>query len=620
MSFLDEYEPISIKEFRGLYSKGLSDSVPIDHGSLVQNMGTNKTNDFETRPGTKLSYNVGHSVVRIFEAVFIAGIVTTQHVLTCDGAGHIYEDAGTLLLTVVNMVDFSAINLFNHVFILPILSSGSSFLYVWDGTNPPRQAAGNAPTSAMTVTVGGGGSGNIDVGTHQFAVAFVTNTGFTTQPGPKIAGVFTPDPGVFPDSTRNVVLTNVPLGPAGTTQRVILATKANLLVYYFVPNGTINDNVTTTITLNFFDTALAVDASDLFNLKESVPASVAGVGGGGLAIYHGRLVVLDGTSTDPPLLSYSGQAEAFSNVTGFLNVLAPDQSVSAFEYYGTLYICGNAGIQSTADNGNEPSSWPVNLIDTGVAFNHGSITNTLSQKPNGPLSANILGITREGLYIFNGTVQRPPLSAKIQKTWDRFTHGADHTPQLCVDVSRDIIYILLPVDGSVTPNLLLACDFTEGLTAEAVTWSVFSFPYTPQAIAMVFIADGDDFDYWLRIGKSTGVDKLTTAVTDDSGTAITSIYQTFLATPAMGALNIFRHLRFRAVGTGTMLLRLADEDDGNVQNPPSITLSTTPSKDFDRQINYTSEKMSVQVKTVGGTMKLKRIDIFCKERWKIRPG
>lgn len=625
---LDQYEVRAISEFFGLYSRGDPDSCPQNHSPVFTNFATRgKRHELGLRPGTLASLAVGNTV-RIFNAKFVNALgVSTTNVLTCDGAGNIRNQAGANILTVTNMIDFVGLNLFNHVFLLPICSPGGlagQVLYIWDGTNAVRPALGAAPTSSFAVAQAAGG--NITPGTHQFAVCFVTNTGFTTQPGPKIAGVFTPVSVNFTAGNGTGNVTAIPTGPAGTTQRIILATKANLGVYYFVPaagGGVINNNVSTTTTLNFLDTDLTIDASSLFNLRESINAAFTGYGGAGMAVYRGRLVILDGTTQNQIPTSQSGLPENFDSVTGLINVdYQQDQFISAFEYFGTLYLSGNVGIHSTSDNGNEPSSWFTALIDSGNGFPHNSLINVLSEKYAGPLGSTMLGVFREGLYMFNGNVVRPCLSLKIQNIFDTFTHGAEHTPELVVDLTQDIIYMLLPLNGSSVPNTLIVGDFSDGLDAENIAWSVYTFPFTPKCLAMISFNDGNDFDYWLRMGTSAGVQKLTAAQTTDSGTPITGTMQTYLSTFGDGTLDIFRYVRVKASGTGTLAMQLLDQGGNNPVTPPNFTLNTVGSSDFGRQINYTNEKMSVTFtyNNAAGNLSIHRVEIYGKVRWAWRPG
>lgn len=623
---LDEYHQLTIRDFKGLYNRGIIDNTPTDHAFVFQNFSTRgKTREAAIRSGTAQSINVTHSVVRIFQSN-ISTLSAANTILTCDGAGHIYQGAGTLLLTVTGMIDFSAINLFNRTYILPILNlATSNFLFVWDGTNAPRQALGNAPTTNPNIAQAAGG--NITVGTHNFAVCFVTNSGFTTTPGPIIAGVFAPVIVTFTAGNGTANVTTVPVGPAGTTQRIFLATKANLGTYFFIPaadGGVINDNTTTTATLNFPDTDLAVDASDLFNLRQSIPGPAPGkYGSTSLIWYKGRLVVLDGTTTNQINVSDAGFVENFDTVDGFVTLDSQqDQFSAGFDYYGTLYVFGSTGLHATQDNGGNPSSWTASLVDISSTPSPASLTNTLITKYPGPLGSIMLMITRQGLYAFNGNVIRPALSLKIQNIFDTFTHGAELASMLCVDYTQDIIYMLLPLNGSTSPNTLVVGDFSDGLTAEAIQWSTFSFPFTPQAIAMANFFDGNDVDYWLRIGSSTDLKKLTPNFTNDQGTAITAIWQSGLFDYGEGSIDQFRFLRVRATGSGTLSIALADQDGNNVVNPPSFTLAASPSKDLQRHINYLAEKMSVKltVSTLNATLTINRVEMWGKQRYQMLPN
>jgi hypothetical protein len=165
-------------------------------------------------------------------------------------------------------------------------------------------------------------------------------------------------------------------------------------------------------------------------------------------------------------------------------------------------------------------------------------------------------------------------------------------------------------------------DFSDGLTAEAIQWSTFVFPFTPQAIAMMNFNDANDSDYWLRLGTSSDIKKLSTAVTNDSGTAITAIWQSGLFDITPGWIEQFRFFRGRVTGSGTLQIQLADEDGNNVVNPPSFTLAAAPSKDIQRHINYLAERMSVKLTmaTLNGAVIINRIEIWGKSRYQMLPN
>lgn len=622
--FLDDYDSLILDSFRGQFDRIDSDDTPKDHAFVCQNFVTNRK-QIQVRYGTLNSLTTGHPCVRQFEANFIIAGNPVSYIITCDGANNLYKTTtdGTnvtnTILTITGMVDFVGINFFNKLFILPVGPLNST-LYVWDGVNNIRSALGAAPTSSFTVTPAAGG--NIPNGVHQFAVAFITQTGFTTQPGPKIAGVFTAVSVNFTGANGTADFTGIPLGPAGTTARVLFSTKAGLNTFYYIPGGQINDNTTTAINLSYFDTDLAVDASSLFDLRESIPSAPQVYGLAGMCSYHGRLFVFPGNTQYNPFVSDSGFPENFNSVTGFLDFNSFDTVVYAgFEYYGTLYLSSSQGTWSTQDNGGEPSSWNINLIDEDTSFPQHSLISTVSGRPRGPLSGLCLGITQEGLYIFNGVTQRPSLSWKIQGTWNRFTHGAYNAASLCVDIVRDIIYVLLPVDGSTSPNLLLAANCQNGVDPDNIEWSIFAFPFTPTSIALYAINDGNDFDYWLRIGKNPGIQKLTPNSTTDSGTAITAILQFGLLPegPHDGSLTIYRYLRVRATGSGNLAISLTNEDGLSAYNPTALALSATPGQELDRQLNYTTERAQLTLTSTSGNCKIHKVALWFKKMWQMRP-
>jgi hypothetical protein len=102
-----------------------------------------------------------------------------------------------------------------------------------------------APTAAPAVA--GGAAGNVDIGTHQYAVTF-TKAGQESELGPVV-------PLTISASAKHGSLTAVPLGPTGTTGRNIYRTvAANTTDFRLV--GSIADNSTTVFDDNIADATL----------------------------------------------------------------------------------------------------------------------------------------------------------------------------------------------------------------------------------------------------------------------------------------------------------------------------------------------------------------------------
>ena len=617
---LEEYQRVQITEFKGLYQRGLTDSCPPDHAPICQNMRFNRKGETQTRYGTSLSFNIGTPVHRMFVATFNHGATTI--LLTCDGAGNIYRsDTGGVLLNVAGMVDFAAINVYSWCLISPIsgTAGGGNNVYIWQGAIgggdpvPIRQAAGFAPSGSFAAAETG--SGNVDIGVHQFAVSFITNTAYTTQPGPVSGGVFT---AVTVTSTggKEIVLTGIPTGPAGTVARQIFVTQADLDLFYYCPNGLINDNTTTTLTVNFYDTDLAVSADYLFDLLERIPAGNYGEIAG-MEFYHGRVFFWGGEFC---LIraTYAGSAESIDNVAGYVQL--PDQFDQNIVYASCilqdiLYFAKSFGIFSVTDNGGDPSGWSQVCVDAGVGTVGNLGTINLAQ-PSLPQNQITLIADFGGFYIFTGSITQPPLSWKVNDLWIQLMNdNAFLGITIAVNPYLKEIYIYFK-----GVNYLLVADYNDGLDPMSIKWSQHTFPSTLTAIGMAFIQDASTTEYALRLGFGNEVYKLDSTETSDSGTPINSTYSLYYIAPTLGALNIFRFVRGRIVslvGTTALNIVCSSEDGVLVQTPPGWNILPTPGRDYLREFNFMNEKCSINF--AGPNFLLQRVEVFCGARFNMRP-
>lgn len=617
MSYLTEFTKISIADFKGLYKRGIPDETPIDHAICCENNNFHEKGQWSTRSGAGVSMALNHSTIRFF----LANTNGTAHLLTLDAFGNIYADSGgSPIWSDANIIDFSALNLFNRVYIYPVTSGAAAFMLVWDGTNPVRLAAGIAPTTG--VTANDGAAGWVDPGVHLFGVSFVTNTGFITRPGAEVAGVFTPTSYTAPGA-KKVNLSGIPIGGADVVARIITVTKANETLYFFAPGGLINDNVSTTVTLNFYDTDLLISADYLFDLFDKIPAATIA---GALYTFHSRLFAAPGQNFC--YVSRPSDAESIDQVDGLITLFNPAyNTIRAFcQLYDTLYLVKGTGISSTFDNADVPSTWVVTDVDG----THGGFQNAIAtvSVTSPALGENEMFLTCDlgGIFIFNGAMNVIPLTWKIDDIWQLLTPSALYNITIMLDPFKQIFYVLLPVQGSSLANLLLVGDYTDGLTPMDIKWTIYTFPFTPCCIALYNYDDGMGTPmYSLKIAAqdNTFVFKVEPQFTDDFGVGINSYYQHFLATVDEGSVNIFRAVRYRALGTGNMLSSIWPEDLVTSTTLPPIALVATPAKDYLNQINLMNEKMSVLVQNgnnPGDTVTVQRIDIFAKKKFGARPA
>lgn len=635
---LAEFQKIEIENFKGLYKRGMADQCPSDHAICCQNCNFTNAGQVSKRDGTKVSLNLNHKVKKQYLATFENPALTLV-IVTLDDAGNLYQGSNpTPIFTLAGMYDFHLISVFGRVYILPITDlSPAPSLQVWDGTNPVRAAAGLAPTGVFTAADGAAvPTTGLDPGVHEFAVCFLTNTGFTTQPGPKVAGVFAPVLYTAPGQ-KQVNLAAIPLGPSPqTVGRIILATKANEKEFFFVPFGAINDNTTTTLTLDFFDTDLAVSADYLFDQLETIPCQdPTGTGAGMLSFYHARLILPAGRIVR---VSRAQNPESFDNVVGYFNVplnSAGNVAIGAFVLRDALYVTQEVGLIVTQDNLGDPGTWDVVVVDGSVTAFKDAISTIASNIPALGISEIILLADLEGLFIFDGTVRRPELSWKIKDIWDTITHGAERNIMISVDFRKKLIFVLLPVNSSLVPNVMLMADYSEmeatspfgppAVSKTNIKWTYHFFPFIPYSISMSFFTDAEDTDYYLRIGSQTdnALFKMKSGLTDDSGVPIDARYCCYLATAQQGAVNIFRAVRFRNRGPGDLEVHLSAEDFIQVQDPPTfVAVPLNPGMDNLRQINFMNEKMSVQFRNnqLASGFQVDRVDIFAKQLYPARPG
>lgn len=638
---LEELQRVTVDKFMGLYARGLKDDTAPDHASVVQNMAFNRRGETKTRDGTVFSLGTPAKIVRLFVATFGHNEAI---ILTCDGNGNIYRsDTGGVLLSIPGMVDFAAINVFSYCLISPILSTPSSSnpVYIWQASVsspdpvPIRPAAGLPPSVSFSA-VESATAGNCDIGVHQFAVCFVTNTGYTTQPGPVIANVFT---SVTVTSTGGfcIDLSGIPIGPAGTVSRQILVTQSDQDLFYYAGaqqlvggvlvtwDGTIPDNTTTSITISFFDTDLAVSGDSLFDLLSVIPGGTYSLIAG-MTSYHGR-VLFWGGEFNLVRVTNPGSSESIDNVAGFVQL--PDEFdgndvVTSCTLQDNLYFFKNVGIFSVTDNGSDPDTWSVIMIDSGAGSTTAHSLGTINLNATASTQNQIALIADfGGIYIFTGSVQQPPLTWNINDIWsnlEQTTHLDGLT--MAIDPYAKLIYIA--IIGSVNfpgyPNLLVA-DYNDGLDLNNIKWSIYTFPFPINAIGMAAFQDSTEFAYRFRIASGSNINKILPGALTDLGSPIVCIWKSYYMTPNPGALNIFRYIRARLPFFDPITISLYSQDDTIIQNPPGFNVPYIGGRDMTREFNFMDEKMSVQLccNATNGGFNLQRLDVFCKTRFSMRP-
>lgn len=488
-----DHNAVAFENFNGWYKRGDADSTP--PGFFVEAINIDYIDSgFKTRDGIEpwvpdIATGTRH-VMRIYE------FSTDAHhgLLVLNTSGSIYyiiPDTNTahLVLTIPGMTDFSYVSINNFAYIGPSVIDQNEgmtgeFLYVYDGTSTPaRKAAGDAPADAdgAMAAANSATAGNVEFGLHIFGVVYETDSGFLTQIGPDTL------PTVTADGTHKVDLSAICVSPSTVVvARHIVASKAiDPTTYtgdtrgyelFFVPDGTISDNTTTVLTVNFFDIELLESAAYLFDIMQEIPAP------GGLATYHNRLVAYCFPTPDYSLtyLSQPGEPEAISALDGLITLPRDTKGITcAMEYRDLLYLFKIDETRSFADNGDVPSSWTEVIVDNQIGCSkHGMARRGEETAIN---VENLFLFSLQGIFVFNGTYQRPEFSFNIEDFWIDEANATDiaFRSECHNDVKNQIIYISIP-----QAFIVLVGNYKNGFTFGDVRWSKWTFNVEPTTMTM----------------------------------------------------------------------------------------------------------------------------------------
>jgi hypothetical protein len=127
------------------------------------------------------------------------------------------------------------------------------------------------------------------------------------------------------------------------------------------------------------------------------------------------------------------------------------------------------------------------------------------------------------------------------------------------------------------------------------------------------------------MGSNQVIYKLDGQTNTDVGAPIDNYYQSApLVIGDIGSLNIYRFIRYRMAGHGTLLTTVTDQGEYQIQNETNVYPLPFKGnyKDFGIQINFTNEKAIVKFRMndVASNFRMARLDLFGKQRWPTRPN
>lgn len=634
------HSPIDIKDWKGMYTRGSEDSSPPGYLSDCLNVKFTES-EVLSRDGSALFLDTSGSADAVNRFFSYKKLTTTRTLYSKTSSvgpfASIFDSlaVGFAIASIGAVSDFSMINFNDRAYLSfhdRTYGTLLTTLLVYDDIligGLARVAAGAAPTGYVVAAVESATAGHVEAGIHLVAIVNITNSGFITAPGPNIVAVTST--GAF-----KIDVSNIDAGPIGTVARGIVATKAiqnyngdpNSYEFFQVPStmgGLVSNNLNNeTAALNFFDSELTISADYLFDNRSTIPS------GTGMCEYKGRMVIW-GFSADPHsvYLSRPYAPEEFDSVGGVISVdpfESHSQVTNCFVFRGSLIICKKNRIYQTTDNGGDPSSWNVDMIDNGAGTECFGVSVIIDSK--GQENDRTFIADRSGLLIFEGFIRRPECSWLVEDTWKRINKAVFNLIQVVSDPLTSSLFVSLPLDTSTTINYLLygyyGSAFVDGgFEPKLIKWSLWQFAQGHTSILM----DVDlttSLSVFRYAGSANNIYsvKFDGTVHSDAGTRFPSFVDTAYYTTKAGWINHFAGVKLRVQGIGDLSLKLYGEDEVDTTTLASITLTPLPGKEFFREANFKNEKAFIRI--TGGVwptdyFELADAILYAKPLWFGRP-
>lgn len=487
-----DHSPVTIG-FNGLYKRGSDENCPLDHFTDCDNIRFEPSSVL-SRAGLEVFETDSGSIFAFLDIVrlYVFNRANSHELLALDTAGNFYHSGSPTplvpILTIPGCTDFTFVGVANRAYISPIqddMGMEDEFVYMYMGDgSPARKAAGERPTGTAMVGANGDTTDvKLQAGVHIYGVVYLTDTGFKTGIGPDELTVFTAtgahklDLSNIPVSPDDFVIARIIVG-SRTINPVEYAANPNPLDYelFFIPDGQINDNVTTVLNdIDYLDSELLESAAPLLDLLDEIPAVA------NLTTYHDRVVASNSFgefSEDVDLdtsynwvtlrVSNKGEPEAFNAVTGIIQAPQDGYKLTcAQEYRDVLYVFKNVRTYSYVDNGDDPSTWPLTVIDQGTGASLHGVATVLD---SGGINIDFLIlINYNGLVLFTGTYIKPEFTWKIETAWMELNRDEFNEMQIVNDSLSKQIFCVLP------NNKILLGDYSEEFSNTKIKWAYWTF-------------------------------------------------------------------------------------------------------------------------------------------------
>ena len=221
-----------------------------------------------------------------------------------------------------------------------------------------------------------------------------------------------------------------------------------------------------------------------------------------------------------------------------------------------FYYVTDRSIWATADNGGEPSQWPLELVAEGVGTPsfHGVGEGADWKVIAGP----------EGCWLFTGgtVTEDANLAREIKALWGRIAWEAyGHLVTVRVMHSLRQVWIGVPLDNATQVSHLLVLDFSEGFSTGLSSggvgrrWSVWTI--APTGAPLEFLDSAGERRSLLPLGDKVG--SLTEGSYADATAGYSFAWESGPIGAQEGGLGLFRKLLFSAEGNGLLTPSLVRE-------------------------------------------------------------
>lgn len=537
-----------------------------------------------------------------------------------------------------------------------IIASGGPTTYttidVWS-PNPTITVSGLVGAGGLwRVEITGKPGGKVERGYHIIAIAFETDSGFITRPGPATADDTNYAVFLVTRAKRVLTISNIPTSaPAGVTKVHILASKAIVKNRYtgnpdeyelfFVPDtsGGIIPLGQSTAVINFFDADLVDSADFLKDNLSRIPAGVAL-----LATSKGRLLIAGMNSTavvggNEDLAnntvifgSKGGEPEAFSGTDGFVIVKPGGDGIRNLAEYRTLiYAYKDTRTYVTQDNGGLLSEWEIDSVDDSIGAGPHSIA--LVQGSDSATEDILIVGGRAGILPFNGSYPDRPLTWKIQELWDQIIKENEFEKvNIAVDPTSKIIYVGIPFS---TPDYevcyLLYGDYSDGLTWEGIKWCPWilyrevdqaPFPMMPTSLITttedgipILVIGSFDGNIW-KWEKRSGI-------AADVTVAREAFFETSkLSQSDIGGVTQITGVRLKISGPCILQSSLLGPNGSNAEVLTNETITNPQNNNILLKCNQVEDDVSFKGLVNGATdvFQVSRIWVFGNQSWIERPA